>query len=104
MPPVTIRAAPRISPATSGSSRKTSAVATAKSGAVPTVTDVRDAPASRTANVKRICAMPGASRPARTYGQASATSQFPRATAAIPVTRARGRDREERSGRRSARP
>ena len=35
---------PATRPASSGSSSATSAIATAKSGAVPTVTDVRDAP------------------------------------------------------------
>ena len=104
MPPVTMSAAPSRRPATSGSSRKTSAVATAKSGAVPTVTEVRDAPASRTANVKRICAMPGASRPARTKGQAFARSHSPRATATIAGDDAGGKDRQKApDGRRDAR-
>ena len=65
------------SPATSGSSRKTRAIATANSGAVPTVTDVREAPASRTAKVNRICETPGASSPARRNGHALATFHSP---------------------------
>ena len=42
-----------------GSSRKTSAIATAKSGAAPSATDVRDAPTSWIASVNRICEQPG---------------------------------------------
>ena len=90
IPPVTMSAAPTRSPATSGSSRNTSAVATAKRGAVPTVTEVRDAPASRTPNVKRIWAIPGASSPARTNGHALARSQSPRAKLTTSVTEAAG--------------
>ena len=48
----------------------TSAIATATSGAAPTTTEVREAPTSRTASVKRICEPPGASRPASRNGQA----------------------------------
>ena len=44
IPPATIRSAPAITPAFAGSSSRISAIATEKSGAVPTVTDVRDGP------------------------------------------------------------
>ena len=60
-------AAPR-----TGSSRNVKAIASAKSGAVPTVTDVREAPTSSIERVKRICDSPGASRPARKNFQAFA--------------------------------
>ena len=53
-----------------GSPRKTSAMPTATSGPAPTVTEVRDAPASRTDRVNRICEQPGASRPASRNGHA----------------------------------
>ena len=59
----------------SGSCRKTSAIATATSGAPPTVTEVRDAPTSPTASVKRICERPGASRPASRKGHAPCRSK-----------------------------
>ena len=61
-------------PAATGSSRKTSAIATAKSGAVATATDVRDAPASRIESVNRICEQPGAIRPARRNAHARCRS------------------------------
>ena len=51
------------------SSRKTSAIATEKSGAVPTTTDVLEGPASRTAKVNRSCERPGPSTPASRKGQ-----------------------------------
>ena len=62
-PPATISTAPATSAASSGSPRKTTAIAIEKSGAVPITTDVRAAPASRTANVNRNCEMPGAEQP-----------------------------------------
>ena len=71
---MTIRIAPTITPAFAGSSSSTSAIATEKSGAVPTVTDVREGPASRTASVKRSCEPPGPSTPARRNGQIPARS------------------------------
>ena len=77
---MTIRIAPAITPAFAGSFRSTSAIATEKSGAVPTVTDVRDGPASRTARVKRSCEQPGPSTPARRKGQIPARSISPAAT------------------------
>ena len=43
----------------------------AKSGDVPTMTEVRAAPASRTAKVKRNCEMPGPRSPASRNGQTS---------------------------------
>ena len=49
------------------------------------------------ANVKRICAIPGASRPARTNGHALARSQSPASDGHDPGDRARRDDREERS-------
>ena len=95
---------------TSGSSRKTSAIATEKSGAVPTTTDVRDGPASRTASVKSSCDRPGPSRPARRNGQAStsdaalrrprtaARRRAPaRSSAARPPPRPSARDSAKRS-------
>ena len=77
---MTIRIAPAITPAFAGSFRSTSAIATEKSGAVPTVTDVRDGPASRTARVKRSCEQPGPSTPASRNGQIPARSISPAAT------------------------
>ncbi len=68
--PPTIASAPTISGALTGSPRKTIAIATAASGAAPTVTEVRDAPVSWTARVNRICDAPGAIRPASRNGQA----------------------------------
>ena len=47
---------------------------------MPTVTDVRDGPASRTARVKRSCEQPGPSTPARRKGQVPARSISPAAT------------------------
>ena len=62
-----------------GSSSRTSAIATEKSGAVPTVTDVREGPASRIASVKRSCEHPGPSTPASRNGQTPARSRSPAA-------------------------
>ena len=73
-PPATMRTAPATSTATSGSSSKTTAITIEKSGAVPMTTDVRAAPASRTANVKRYCDTPGPSRPASTNGHTVAST------------------------------
>ena len=47
---------------------------------MPTVTDVRDGPASRTASVKRSCEQPGPSTPASRNGQIPARSISPAAT------------------------
>ena len=71
-PPATIASAPATSGARTGSPRKAKAIASAKSGAAPTVTEVREAPTSRIERVKRICESPGASSPARKNFQASA--------------------------------
>ena len=76
-------------PATSGSPSSTTANVTAKSGAIPTVADVRDGPASRTASVKRICETPGPRIPASTNGQTAARSQSPTTAAARARRRAR---------------
>ena len=74
IPPPTIRPAPTSSGARTGSCRKTEAIATATSGAVPMSTEERAAPTSRTARTKKTCERPGASSPAIRNGQISARS------------------------------
>ena len=64
-PPSTIRTAPVISPACTGSSSSVIAIATDTSGAVPTTTDTLAAPESWIARKKSTCETPGANSPAR---------------------------------------
>jgi hypothetical protein len=88
-PPPTMASAPTSNGPLTGSPRKTSAIATATSGAAPTVTEVRDAPVSWTARVNRICDAPGARRPARRKGQAPSSAG--RKSAATSATTSAGR-------------
>ncbi len=67
--------APATSPACAGSSSSASAIATEKSGAVPTTTEVRDGPASRIANVNRSWEIPGPRSPASANGHSSPGSR-----------------------------
>src|SRR5437764_1154460 len=60
-----------MSGALAGSPRKISASVTATSGAEPSTTDAREAPASRTASVTKSCAPPGESIPASRNGHAA---------------------------------
>src|SRR5205807_8854726 len=82
--------------ARAGSPRKTSAIATETTGAVPNTIETRDAPESRIAIVTRIWAAPGERSPASRNGQAElrcrprdgayatpATTATPRAVAAV---------------------
>ena len=64
-PPSTIRTAPVISPACTGSSSSVIAIATDTSGAVPTTTETLAAPESWIARKKSTCETPGANSPAR---------------------------------------
>ena len=86
-PPATINPAPASSAALTGSPSTVNAIATATSGAVPISTDVRAAPASRTARTNRICESPGAIAPATRNGHSSPRSKSGLATRLIaPVT------------------
>ena len=79
--------APARSAALTGSPSTVSAIATATSGAVPISTEVRAAPASRTARTNRICESPGAIAPATRNGHTSPRSKSGLAARAIaPVT------------------
>ena len=73
-------------PATSGSPRSTAAKVTAKSGAMPTVAEARDGPASRIASVKRTCETPGAENAGERERPDGGD---------VPVARDRGRDERD---------
>ena len=62
--------APAMSGALAGSLRKTSAIVTETSGAVPKIIETREEPDSRIATVTKICAAPGERSPASRNGQA----------------------------------
>ena len=69
-PPATMSTAPAMSGALAGSLRKTSAIVTETSGAVPKIIDTREDPDSLIATVTKIWAAPGESSPASRNGHA----------------------------------
>ena len=79
-PAATISTAPRASAHSNGSSSRRMASVAPKSGALPTTTAVREAPASRTASTKKICETPGARSPA----SAKTASSRGRASSPVP--------------------
>ena len=86
IPPHTIRSAPRSTAASGRSSKATTAIVTAKSGAVPNATDARDAPASRIPSVMKTFESPGAIAPARRNGVMPESVTPPCTTAAPQST------------------